>query len=249
MDSMGSTLCKTQQYLGTLWGFYSVLVTSVFQRECCFHISLQTPFWQLSRSAPVAVKLPSLTSPLAIINHVTHGMKSSGSAAISGHPCIYMTIQRDLPASRCVSQSLCLCLHDFIAWWRCGVYVDHCTEIPIQKCRILTGKIWLLVNMLFKWCFIYIWSTKPSNLFYDIVYRSSFRWLPSTTSSSDRSWPGSCVCVSLRRAGPGHQWSQRSVYISVSLPCHCRQERKEVVRDTRAFSWHIGIHTVSYLLS
>lgn len=50
-----------------------------------------------------AGKLPSLTSPLDIINHVTHGMKSSGSAAISGHLCIYMTIPRDLPTRRCVS--------------------------------------------------------------------------------------------------------------------------------------------------
>lgn len=129
---------------------YSVLVTNAFQKECRFHTSLQTPFWQLSRSASVAVKLSSLTSPLAIINHVTYGMKSSGSAAISGHPCIYMTIQRDLPASRCVSQSLCLCLYDFIAWWKCGGYVDHCTENPNSKMQYIDVKFRLPVYMLFR---------------------------------------------------------------------------------------------------
>lgn len=109
------THCKAQRVFRDMVRVCSLLVISAFQRECCVHTSLQTLFWQYWRTASVAVKLPSLTSPPAIINHVTHGMKSSGSAAISGHPCIYMTIQRDLPASRCVSQSLCLCLYDFIA--------------------------------------------------------------------------------------------------------------------------------------
>lgn len=42
-----------------------------------------------------------------------------------------------------------------------------------------------------------------------VCYVCVFRRLPSTTSSSDRSRPGSCMCVSMRRTGTGHQWSQR----------------------------------------
>lgn len=194
---------------------------------------LQTPFWQ--HSAPVAVKLPSLTSPLAIINHVTRRMKSSGSAAIGGHPCIYMTIQRDLPASRCVSQTLGLCLYDFTAWWR---YAGDYSQV--QHIQYAT-----LVSRWFRWCQTIDFFFLINHLFYDIVYPSSFRWLPSTKSSSDGSRPGSCVCVSLCRAGPRHQWSQRSVYFSMSLQHHCHQ-RKEKIRYTSVLSLTAVIHTVSY---
>lgn len=57
-----------------------------------------------------AMKLPSLTSPPAVINHMTRGMKSSGTTSISEHCYIYMTIQRDLPASRCHNHCTCLCM-------------------------------------------------------------------------------------------------------------------------------------------
>lgn len=137
-----------------IWDFEFVM--GALPKECSFHASLQTPFRQYSRAAPVAVKLPSLTSPLAVINHVTHGMKSSGSAAISGHRCIYMTIQQDLPAGGCVSQSLFVFL-----WFYCLMTVLRCLFRLLQRNpNALT--FWLIWKMWF---------------WFAVLVRRMFRWL------------------------------------------------------------------------
>lgn len=110
-----------------------------------------------------AEKLPSLTSPLAIINHVTCEEKWSRLMIISKHDCICMTIQRNLRQG-------------------CGdVIAGVCWQNNLLKC-------------------------------FDLWYVWLWRWLPGTSSRSDRPRPGSCMCVRVCRTWPGHQWSQRLVY-------------------------------------
>lgn len=103
---------------------YFALVISAFQKEHCFHGFIQTilavPEVGSSCSETPLTNLSPW--PSSIMWHPW--WNQAGPAAISGHCYIYMTIRRDLPASTCVSWSVCL--YDFIAWWRCcSGYVDH----------------------------------------------------------------------------------------------------------------------------
>lgn len=103
-----------------------------------------------------------------------------------------------------------LCFYDFIVWWWCcAAYLDCCKEIQMH------------------WPFD--WSEKLDYWSVCLIHNNQLnrgvslmvcgfvccllRWLSSTTSSSDRSRPGSCVCVSMRRARTGHQRSQRLVSV------------------------------------
>lgn len=169
-----------------------------------------------ARTSP-AMTLPSLTSPPAIINHVTRGMKSSGTTSISEHCYIYMTIQRDLPASRCHIHCICLCVFllsdaDFAGCIQVHIVVVVQSQTTIDHC------------------------------FIGIVYLMSSRRLPSTTSCSDRSRPGSCVRVCMCRAGPGNQWSQRLVCFPVSHQCQLNWTEKEIILTSCWLADYIGRH-------
>lgn len=114
-----------------------------------------------------------------------------------------------------------LCFYDFIAWWWfCAAYLDCCKEIQvhwpffIDLKNVIIGQFAILVRRMFRWSFLSqtIHNNEMNKVISVMVCGScvlSFRWLPSTTSSSDRSRPGSCVCVGMRRTGSGNQRSQR----------------------------------------
>lgn len=151
-------------------------------------------------------------------------MKSSGAAVVSGHRRINMTIQADLPASRCVSRWA-----EFV----CVYKRFYCPIECLQRRISLSSSQHFVFNSFNKKSFNKSVVFFP-NVLFDAIKNSLMCFtvspsrLPSTTGSSDRTRPGSGVCVGVCRAWPGHQRSQRLVYCPClpSLSLSLRKEKK-----------------------
>lgn len=94
---------------------------SVYEHLCigdqCTSERLLVSYWRYSRSTPGDVKLPSLTSPPAVINHVTHGIESSGLAAITGQSLHLHDNSNGPPCEQMfVSITVFLCYNHFFAF-------------------------------------------------------------------------------------------------------------------------------------